>query len=312
MSTYRAYTLCLFSLLSYSCTPEPDQKKADTTENPVLMILSGVEADGQPTAAWIEAIRGRHDEAAITSLQETQKHLTAEEKLWANLIKSKSSAWPERIDALSVPFDRINPPDTITILLGNAGGEDAFTDSDTTIGFDLSKLHQIYGSASTRENSDRIERFFSHEMTHVLHKVWRKKHPVTIDSPLEHALWDCLVEGIGNYRSLSSKWVSTEGVLTTHAEEVLTELQPVFTERLLALENATEAEAVHLLKDLSSGPFTKKWGALTSALWLAQEAKGDDARLQPWIEAGPWGILDLADKYLPPSLAQKLSSIEKP
>jgi hypothetical protein len=48
---------------------------------------------------------------------------------------------------------------------------------------------------------------------------------------------------------------------------------------------------------------------LTSALWLAQEARGEEVRLQPWIEAGPRGMLDLADKYLPEALREPLAEI---
>lgn len=253
----------------------------------MLVVQSGVGDDGHPTPEWIEAIHGRHDEAALDSLQDLQKPLTPEEQRWVDLIKRRLGTWSGWTDSLSIPFKQVEPPGSVAIVLGNAGGEDAFTYSDSTIGFDLSKLLQFYGSASDLENQDRIDRFFAHEMTHVLHKAWRRKHPVSIDSPLEYALWDCLVEGIGNYRSLSGKWVSEDGVLTDYAEAVLAELQPLFVERLVALENASEEEATPLLEGLSSGPFAKKWGALTSALWLAQEAKGEEANLQPWIEAGP-------------------------
>jgi len=79
-------------------------------------------------------------------------------------------------------------------------------------------------------------------------------------------------------------------------------LQPIFVERLAALEHATEAEAAKLMEGLSSGPFEKKWGALTTALWLAQEARGDDRHLRKWVEAGPFGVVELAQKYLPAQL----------
>jgi len=286
-------------------------KNKDLTTRPIpqLLVIDGYMENGYPTAAWIEAIHERHDEQTIKSFQEDPKPLSREEQLWAELIKSKIPKWTGWIDSLSIPFNRIEPPREIIIVIGNAGGADAFTASDTTIGFNLNMLHHLYGGAS--ENKERIDRFFAHEMTHILHKAWRKAHPIHIESPLEYALWDCLVEGIGNYRSLSQKWVSDTGELTELAEAVLTELQPVFVERLIALEDATEAEAAVLLQGLSSGPFSKKWGALTSALWLAQEARGNDARLQPWIEAGPWGIIDLANKYLPVELRSELSAIEK-
>ena len=57
---------------------------------------------------------------------------------------------------------------------------------------------------------------------------------------------------------------------------------------------------------LSMGPFEQKWGALTVALWLAQEARGDNTRLQKWVDAGPAGVLMLTKKYLPDELKNRL------
>lgn len=65
-------------------------------------------------------------------------------------------------------------------------------------------------------------------MTHILHKAWQRQHPVEVHTALEYALWDCLVEGLGNYRSLSRSWVSAEGELTERAEDILAELAPIF------------------------------------------------------------------------------------
>lgn len=268
----------------------------------VFVVKLGVSDDGAATSEWREAIRQRHDEKALSAIQASKKRLADEEKLWAGLIKRKVSTWLIMIDSLRIPFQAITPPDTVAILLGNLGGEDAFVNADTTICFDLSKLHSNYGSASTTANSSRIDRFFAHEFTHVLHKAWRKKHKLELDSPFEYALWECLTEGLGNYRSLSDKWILAGGKLTPHAQEVLLRLQPIFVKRLAALEHATDEEAAPLLEGLSSGAFDQKWGALTVALWLAQEAKGDDHNLQKWVEAGPAGVLRLAQKYLPVEL----------
>lgn len=130
-------------------------------------------------------------------------------------------------------------------------------------------------------------------------------------SPFEFALWECLTEGLGNYRSLSDKWLLQSGGLTTHAQEVLNRLQPVFVERISALQHAKEGEAAALMEGLSSGAFDQKWGALTVALWLAQESKGEDRNLQKWVEAGPTGVLVLADKYLPEHLKSGMPKIEQ-
>lgn len=307
------HTFWIFCLFIFLCTNEASGQETQpkTTSNPILIVQNGFKKDGFPTPSWIEALRVLRSDSTLAHLQKTHKELTSEELLWADLIKSRSIVWVGWIDSLSIPFKMIEPPDTISVLLGNAGGEDAFTYTDSAIAFDLSKLHQIYGSALALENSNRIDRFFSHEMTHILHKAWAKKYKIEIESPLEAALWDCLVEGIGNYRSLSDKWIDEKGALTKHAKDVLKKLQPVFVERLLDLNDATEEESIQLMEGLSTGPFDQKWGALTCALWLAQEVKGNDSKFQPWIEAGPWGIIDLADKYLPTDLRARFLKIKK-
>ena len=60
------------------------------------------------------------------------------------------------------------------------------------------------------------------------------------------------------------------------------------------------------MEGLSMGPFDEKWGALTVALWLAQDVERKESGLERWIEAGPQGVLTLARKYLPAALAQQL------
>ncbi|MCG3118071.1 MAG: hypothetical protein ALAOOOJD_00205 [bacterium] len=275
-----------------------------------LVIKLGMSDDGAVTAEWIEAIRQRHDEEELLAIQISKKRLSEGEALWADLVKKKVLTWLAMIDSLQLPFQAVTPPDTVAILLGNHGGEDAFVNSDTTIGFDLSKLHSLYGSASTTANNGRIDRLFAHEFTHVLHKAWRKKHGLELKSPFEFALWECLTEGLGNYRSLSDKWTLAGGKLTPHAQEVLSRLQPIFVERISALEHANAEGAAPLLKGLSMGPFDQKWGALTVALWLAQETQGDDHNLQPWVEAGPAGVLILAQKYLPEDLKGEMPKVD--
>lgn len=272
---------------------------------PVTVTL-GVEGDGTATAAWRDALRVWHGDEALGLVLRDQHALTEEEAAWAALIQRRAPAWARMTDSLRLPFEGVVPPDTVHVVLGNVGGQDAFTFSDSTMGFDLQRLGALYEEATAAENGDRIDRFFAHEFTHLMHKAWRKARGLALASPLDRALWDCLVEGLGNYRSLSGRWVEPDGALTPHARDVLARLQPVFVARLAALEHASEAEAAGLMEGLSSGPFDQKWGALTVALWLAQEARGDDRRLRRWVEAGPRGVLTLARTYLPEDLRSGL------
>jgi hypothetical protein len=300
------------ALLALSLCVTPASGRQADEAGTTLILMNGFEADGHLESTWIEAVLSRHDAGGIQELRTLTRSLPPDERSWVALIGERIPTWRTRIDSLSIPFGDVDLPDTTIILLGHAGGADAFTYSDAGIGFDVSRLQALYGDAAALENSDRIDRFFAHEMTHIVHKAWGKRHPMDLDSPLAFALWDCMVEGIGNYRSLSDKWVNASGELTPYAEEVLAELQRTFVQRIAALSQVDEAEAAPLLEGLSIGPFTKKWGALTSALWLAQEARGDDSRLKKWIEVGPPGILGLARKYLPPEQAEKLEGLPIP
>lgn len=297
-------SVCLFLVVnlasSYcqSSLPSPSQT--------ALLLHLGISEHGAATSAWREAIRDRHEENELAQILAGTKKFSEEESQWAELITNKIARWQGMIDSLRIPFENVTPPDTVRMLLGNRGGGDAFTYAPMTICFDLSELQQYYGAAANNDNRSRIDRFFAHEFTHILHKAWRKQRGVEFKSPFEFALWECLTEGLGNYRSLSNKWLRADWTLTPHAQDVLQRLQPIFVERLAALEHATEAEAAKLMEGLSSGPFEKKWGALTTALWLAQEARGDDRHLRKWVEAGPWGVLVLAQKHLPEALKAKM------
>jgi hypothetical protein len=296
---------CLVLILGTTTSYSQETKRIPAP--PIALVVKlGMSDDGAVTSEWTEAIRQRHDDEALSAILASKKKLSEEEAQWAGLVKRKVPTWLVMIDSLQIPFQAVTPPDTVAILLGNLGGEDAFVNADTTICFDLSKLHSNYGSASTTANNSRIDRFFAHEFTHLLHKAWRKRHGLELESPFEFALWECLTEGLGNYRSLSDKWTLAGGRLTLHAQEVLSRLQPIFVKRLSALEHANDEEAEPLLEGLSMGPFDQKWGALTVALWLAQEAKGDDHNLRQWVEAGPSGVLILAQKYLPENLKREM------
>lgn len=271
-----------------------------------LLVRFGQNADGRPTAEWLRAIAIFHDDQSLREISQTSRPLTDEEALWANLIEQRLPIWPEQIEHLLIPFRGIGAPREVTILLGNIGGSDAFIAENKNIALDLNRMQTVYGSANKTDNIDRVDRFFAHEFTHLLHKEWRRTFQPTIETPLEQALWGCLTEGLGNYRSLSARWTDGQGNLSAHAKEVLSRLQPILVERLALLEKAGPEDAEPLMEGLSMAPFEEKWGALPVALWLSQEAKHGDRALQQWVEAGPWGIVELAARYLPEDLAEQL------
>jgi len=313
MKTNRALLACAF-LLANGNSPDPlasehpaSRQEAGKVLHPAVLVLHlGVDKNGAATSAWRDAIRDRHSNEELSEILARPKMLSRDEVRWADLIAGKAALWAAMVDSLRIPFSATPLPDSIFILFGNRGGEDAFTHSDSTICFDLSKLCHLYGDGLAAENRSRIDRFFAHELTHVLHKSWRRKNGLQLDSPFDFALWECLTEGLGNYRSLSHKWVLANGELTPHAQEVLQGLAPIFVDRMAALEHATPEQAPALLAGLSNGAFDHKWGALPVALWLAQDTKTSEYALRKWVEAGPEGVLVLARQYLPEDLKQKM------
>lgn len=271
-----------------------------------ILVSVGVGPDGRVEPPWRDAIAIWHRGGTLDSVLAAARPLSAVERAWADSVRARAEAWSASTDSLRLPFEGIAAPQRVVVVVGNVGGQDAFTPNDSTVAFDVERLSSLYGVPGEGENPARIDRFFAHEFTHLLHRAWRRQHPVRLETALDRALWDCLVEGLGNYRSLSSRWVGPGGSLTPHALTVLDRLAPVFVERLAALAHADSAEEARLTADLSMGAFDRKWGALPTALWLAAEAEGDERRLRRWVAAGPRGILELARTHLPDSLAAGL------
>jgi hypothetical protein len=82
-------------------------------------------------------------------------------------------------------------------------------------------LQAYYGDAGLPENAERINRFFRHEFVHLLQKAWLPRHPWAMDSPLRTALAEIWAEGLGNYHSLSARWLSTDGKRSKAAASAL-------------------------------------------------------------------------------------------
>jgi hypothetical protein len=279
---------------------------AARTAPPRLDLRLGFAADGSASPEWRAAV-----ETHTGSRPTWEVHpLSDAEAAWLELVRARRDAWEKRIDALCVPFEGVRPPRTLAVVVGNQNGEDGFGLGEDAIYFDLSALARIYGAAGESGNAARLDRFFDHETTHVLHWRWERRHPQPVGTPLERALWAMAREGLGNLRSLSETWVGPRGELTPLARETLTELEPILVERLEKLAQATTEQESALTAGLSSGPFRRKWGALPVALWLAEESRGDDRALRSFVSSDSAGVLALARRHLAPALAQRLPRLE--
>ena len=275
-----------------------------------LQVVSGTTETGHATEQWLAMLRKRLPGERYEAIASLRKPLTAEERAWAGLIRSRVAEWRRAIPALAELFPQTPVPGRALIVLGNRGAEDAFTHDATTIGFDLAALQANYGDAQLPENTDRMDRFFRHEFVHLLQKAWLPRHPWAINSPLRAALAEIWAEGLGNYQSLSARWLSKDGRRSEAAARALANLEPRFVARLAALACTTPGAAETLLADLSWGPFDRKWGALPAALWLEAEPEKPTEALRRFVVAGPGGVWDLADRHLPESLGAVLREVQ--
>lgn len=250
---------------------------------------------------WVKAVESRMTRQRLDSLSSISRELTDEEKAWQELIFSKAEKWNSMRDSLLVPFSGIAIPDTIFVMVGFLWKDDGFTYKLNTVCLDATALFQNYGPASVPENDTRIDRLFAHEFTHVIHKNWVKKNNITIKSFRDSILWECLYEGIGMYRSLTSKWFPKNNILPEISQNALNDLYPIMKARLAKINSKkkfTNKEKEDINANLSRGPVNKKWGAFPVAIWLSLEASGNDKNLIQWIEKGPEAITMLAEKYL--------------
>jgi len=263
-----------------------------------VIVTPGFTSDGRPTDLWLLVLRRRLDPAAFDSVARIIHPLADDEGRWSDTIRAHAVHWADEVPALMAPFSPIEAPDSMIVVVGNRGSEDAFTHDSLTIGLDLSALLRVYGPVDGGDNPQKLDRFFRHEFSHTLQKRWLARHPYQVRTPLDGALLDIWLEGLGNYYSLGPKWQPIDGKPSPAADSALARLGPVLVDRLSALACADSQKAGPLLKGLSSGPFDRKWGAVSAALWLQDEVTRSKGALRSFVAAGPAGVWPLAARHL--------------
>jgi len=275
-------------------------KKNNQSTQRIVQVKIGIESD-QISETWKKAIQNRVTKSDLDSLSKLTKEISTNERQWIQLIQSKTKKWNALRDSLQVPFENIVLNDTIYVLLGYQGGNDGFTYQHNTVCFDVASLYKAYGSAQDSINSNRIDRIYSHEFTHLLHKAWKAKSRLKLTNFKDSVLWECIYEGMGMYRSMSSRWFPQKGQLSSAAQTAFKNLYPKFTHNIidvLTKSTFSDLEKKKIKAHLSRGSLNKKWGAMPVAVWLALESQGDDKNLIQWINKGPETTLLLGNKYL--------------
>lgn len=293
-----ALLLFIFILLP-SCSGKPTPKKV-VERAYVTEILLGIKGN-KVSPEWIMALETRQRREYLDSLSKVERPVSDDELAWKALIVSKKDHWDQMKDSLKIPFEGIHPNDTTYVLVGYQGHDDAFTYGDRTICFDLTALHRSYGHAKDSINSERMDRLFAHEYTHLLSKSWVAANGLQLKNYRDSIFWECMYEGFGMYRSMSEKWFPKGDSLSPASSRAFEGLYPKFVDRIIAIDSSPDLSdslksALH--KNLSRGSMDQKWGALPVAVWLAMEAKGDDKKLSKWVNMGPEALIPLAKKYL--------------
>lgn len=274
-----------------------------------VTVVSGSRPDGASTALWLAILRRRLSPAEFDSVAAIRRSRTPAEDAWARLIAAESRTWPAATDSLTGLFD-LSPPSEVLVVLGDRGGDDAFTHDSMTVGMDLAVLQRVYGDAAQPVNRDRVNHFFRHEFVHTMQKRWLARHPFVARSFLDAAVLDAWAEGLGNYFSLSNEWRPNGTTPSPAATAALAELEPRLVARIAGLACADSIAGPALLKGLSSGPFTQKWGAVPVALWLLAEQVTDSTALHRFAIAGPAAFWALAERHLPAVRVDSLRDAE--
>jgi hypothetical protein len=283
---------------------------AQTPPAPRIVVIDGSDSSGRATAAWLTMLRDRLSPTEYDSVKSLHHTRSPAEAAWKGLIESRAGQWSRGTDVVRAAFDPLDL-NSVIIVVGDRGAEDAFAHDSQTIGFDLAALQQAYGDAMNPGNAERLDRIFRHELSHVLQKIAAGSHPFIPRSSLDEAVRREWTEGLGNYFSLSADWLPAADGPSATARGALAELQPVFASRMASLACARGRTADSLMKGLSSGPFAKKWGALPVALWLAEESRARPAALREFTRAGPDAVWRLADRHLPPNLADSVRAARR-
>lgn len=261
------------------------------------------------TEQWDAILQNRLGDSEYAEVRPIRHPLTQDEEAWYLLIRERSASWESQLPAIVELYAPALPPPRVLIVAGNRGASDAFVHDAQTIGFDLSTLQAEYGSARLPENVDRIDRLFRHEYSHLMQKAWLAIRPYAPNTPMEHALLDIWLEGLGTYHSFSQPWRATHEGHSARARDALATMEPRFVVRLAALSCSGPENVARLTADLSQGPFRQKWGSLPAGLWIELDSvranRPEDA-LRSVIQAGPDGIWDLAMRHLRPELRSAL------
>ena len=269
-----------------------------------------VREDGTATRVWTDGIAIAIGEDAANELASENVPLTQKAEAWLQVLREALPRIELRCRELARLFDvqAINA----VIVAGNRGSSDGFGWVPNYIGINLQAFANAYGPPG--ENAaDRMIRITAHEYLHLLSYAFYPDHHQLRSTPLDRGLWTIFFEGIGDYVSMSSRWLPDEdGSYSKIAAERLKELEPILVDRLEKLATASKEREEELRAGISMGSFEKKWGSLPFALWLRREVSlcGEADTLRAVFRLEREGVLLLALRHATPDLVPRIKELQ--
>ncbi len=278
---------------------------------PTIDLELCVREDGTATPTWTEGVEIDIGREAAKIAEQERRPLTPGAKAWMAVLEAALPRIEARAPKLASSFG-LEALDA-TVAVGNRASSDGLCWIPRYIGINLEAFAEAYGQPDDGA-VDRMTRIVAHEYVHLLTYAFYPDHMKRRDTPLNRALWTMFFEGIGDYISLSKRWLpDSDGKYSPVTASTLKRLEPVFVERLESFIHATAEEEKELRRGISMGKFDKKWGSLPVALWLHSEARvrGERETLETMIRLERNGVLPLALRHAAPELRPRLEALVK-
>lgn len=279
--------------------------------NPQIELSVSVRQDGTAESLWAEGSATQVGVEEAERLVRARLPLSSFAADWLNVLDQSAHEFATRFRKIADRFD-VEPINAV-IVAGNRGSSDAFGWLPNYIGINVQAFADAYGPPDS-ESADRLGRIAAHEYLHLLTYAHYPDHERYRQTPIDRALWTMFFEGIGDFVSVSARWLPNQnGDDSPAASEALAILEPLLVERLERLVDATETEEPALRENIASGRFDRKWGSLPVALWLHREARacGDEATLRAALRLQRRGVLALAERNVDDRYRHRISNIRQ-
>jgi hypothetical protein len=301
------------ALLVCAATPRSESQELPSAsiDSPSITLENGVREDATASSAWTQGIAVAIGETAAYELALEQIPLSPAATAWLQVLANALSKIESRAGELARLFD-VQPINAV-IVAGNRGSSDGFGWEPDHIGINLQAFADTYGLPGDAA-TDRMVRIVSHEYLHLLSYSFYPGHRQLRDTPIDRALWTIFFEGIGDYVSLSSRWMPADnGAYADIAAERLGVLEPILFERLEKLVTADETREAELRSGISMGRFEEKWGSLPFALWLHREVRlcGEPGTLQAALRLERDGVLLMASRHAGSEYRQRILRLQE-